>query len=109
MKIVITWVENETQTLFNNLNLAIQELWIDDFVKSEILNNEALNLELWITKQPALVIIEESIDFKDMIFEGIVPDIADLKSMLVSIVWGWDNCSSCSGSCGTWCWDSCGI
>ena len=99
MKIVITWNWDETQNLFNNLNLAIWELWIDDFVKSEISNDEALNLELWIQKQPALVIIEESIDFKDMIFEGIVPEITDLKWMLISIVWGWDSCWS--WGCGT--------
>ena len=81
-------------------------------VKSEISNDEALNLELWIQKQPALVIIEESIDFKDMIFEWIVPEITDLKWMLISIVWGWDSCwtwgcGTCSSALG--CWDSCGI
>ena len=99
MKILIYWENTDSNNLFNNLNLAIWELWIDDFVKTEISLDENIKTELWITKEPALVIIEESIDFKDMIFEGIVPEITDLKSMLVSIVWGGDSCGS--GGCWT--------
>jgi hypothetical protein len=53
-----------------------------------------------------LIIEEESIDFKDVIFEWIVPEIDELKSMFVSIIWWWG--SSCSSwRCWTWCWTWC--
>jgi hypothetical protein len=35
-----------------------------------------------------LIIEEESIDFKDTIFEGIIPEDDELKSMFISIVGG---------------------
>jgi hypothetical protein len=47
-----------------------------------------------ITKEPAFIIEEESIDFKDMIFEWVIPEIEDLKNMFISIIWGWESCSS---------------
>lgn len=108
MKIIITWNNEDSKKLFNTLNLAIWEIWLEDFIKTEESNDENLKTELNITKEPALVIVEESIDFKDMIFEGIVPESSELKSMIISIVWwGWWSCSSgcswCSSS------DSCGI
>jgi hypothetical protein len=45
-----------------------------------------LKTKLNITKEPALIIEEESIDFQDMIFEGIIPSDDELKSMFVSII-----------------------
>jgi hypothetical protein len=57
-----------------------------DFVQADITSDETLKNDLNLTKVPALIIEEESIDFKDVIFEGIVPDVDELKSMFVSII-----------------------
>lgn len=108
MKIKIYWNNDETNTLLEKVNFAVDELWLQDFITAEITIDEALKDELNISKEPALIIEEESIDFKDMIFEGIVPEIDELKSMFVSIVWGWESsegwCSSGScWSCSSWC------
>jgi hypothetical protein len=40
-----------------------------DFVESSITSDESLKNDLNLTKVPALIIEEESIDFKDVIFE----------------------------------------
>lgn len=108
MKIKIYGSNADTNTLLEKVNFAIDELWLNDFINAEITNNEELKNELGISKEPALIIEEESIDFKDMIFEWIIPEIDELKSMFVSIVWGWEWaegwCSSGScGSCSSWC------
>jgi hypothetical protein len=45
-----------------------------------------LKKELNITKEPALIVEEEAIDFKDTIFEGIIPESEEIKSMFISII-----------------------
>jgi hypothetical protein len=63
---------------------------------------------MWIKESPALIIEEETIDFKDTIFEWITPEEEEIKSMFVSII-GWGSTGwSCSdegwcGSCGSGC------
>ena len=66
-------------------------------------------MELGITESPALCIEEESIDFRDMIFQGEVPAYDEIKSMFVSILGDDDHESgeSCGtggcGDCGSGC------
>lgn len=111
MQIKIFGNNSDTQELFQRVNFSIEELGLSDFVQAEITQDETIKQELNISLEPALIIEEESIDFKDMIFEGIVPDTEELKSMFISIIGGgWDggSCSTgggcSSGSCGTgWC------
>lgn len=50
------------------------------------MNDESYKMELGITENPALCIEEESIDFRDVIFQGIIPEKAEIKSLLTSIV-----------------------
>lgn len=108
MIIKIYWSNNQATELLQKVNFSIEELWLSDFVTAEQTQDEDLKNELSISKEPALIIIEESIDFKDMIFEWIVPDTEELKSMFISIVWGWSDWESCSsGWCSTW-WCSSG-
>lgn len=103
MKIRIYGTDAQAQELLEKVEFATQELWLNDFITSEITTDETLKSELNISKEPALIIEEESIWFKDMIFEGIVPEIDELKSMFVSIVgwWDWEGWGCSSGSCGT--------
>lgn len=107
MKVKIYWKWEETQELLNKVNNSLEELWLSDFLEVEVTNDESIKNELSITKEPALIIEEEAIDFKDTIFEWIIPSDEEIKSMFISIIWGWDgwSCSSAWGcwSCSSWC------
>jgi hypothetical protein len=86
---------------------ALSELSLTDAVKVQETNDPSYKMELGVTENPALCIEEESIDFKDMIFQGEIPEYDEIKSMFLSILGdeedhegGW--CGSCStGWCGT--------
>jgi len=106
MKIKLFWSEENTKELLAKVQTALDELGLVDFIKVELTQDEALKTELNITKEPALIVEEEAIDFKDTIFEGITPELEEIKSMFISIIWGWwSDCGSKddNGSCGTWC------
>lgn len=68
--------------------MTLDELGLIDFVEVGNTQEKELEAKLGITKIPALIIEEESIDFQDMIFEGIIPSSEELKSMFISIVGG---------------------
>ena len=46
---------------------------LSDLISIETKQDLAYNLELGITQNPALCIEEETIEFRDMIFEGMIP------------------------------------
>lgn len=95
MKVYIYGDSEEAQELFQKAGVVVEELGLTDFIKIEQTQDEVLQKELEIKAGSALIIEEESIDFKDMIFEGMIPSDEDMKSMFVSII-GW-------GSAGGWC------
>jgi hypothetical protein len=105
MKVKIFSNENEKkELLLKKVNFSLEELWLLDFINVESTNDEKLKEELNIQKEPALIIEEESIDFKDVIFEWIIPEEDELKSMFISIIWWNDWNSWCnSGACWSWC------
>lgn len=76
----------ELEALTSLVNESLVELGLKDLVNVETTTDEAYKMELGITQNPALCIEESSIDFKDMIFEGVVPEKAELNSMFVSIL-----------------------
>lgn len=65
---------------------ALSELALDDAVKVQTTDDAAYKMELGITENPALAIEEESIDFRDMIFQGEIPVYDEIKSMFISIL-----------------------
>lgn len=96
------------QQLKDLVVLSLQTLGFSDVVKMEESDDAAYKLELGITQNPALCIEEETIEFKDMIFEGIIPEKADIDAMFLSIFGGGEmdgascgtgGCGSCSGGC----------
>ncbi len=101
MQIKIYGWDDQSTELLQRVNFCIEDLWLSDFVKAEIDYSDELKMNLNISQEPALVIEEESIDFKDMIFEGIVPDVEELKSMFISIIGGWDEWWCSTGGCGS--------
>lgn len=104
MKIKLFWNEENTKELLEKVNKSLEELWLTDFINVEITNDESIKNELNITKEPALIVEEESIDFKDTIFEWIIPSDEEIKSMFISIIGWWESESSCApGGCGSWC------
>jgi hypothetical protein len=110
MKIIIYWNNNETKKLLNTTREIIDNLWLTEFIEIEKKFEDNFKTELSIKKEPALIIEEESIEFKDVIFEWINPPKEEIEAMITSIIWSWsvDNCapSSCSS-----CWSAsvCGV
>lgn len=76
----------ELTSLQSLVEKALRELALDDSVRLETTDDAAYKLELGITENPALAIEEESIDFRDMIFQGEVPAYDEIKSMFISIL-----------------------
>lgn len=95
MKIKIYWKDKNTKELLIKVNNSLEELWLTDFIKVETTTDKWLKTELNIKKEPALIVEEDSIDFKDTIFEWIIPNEDELKSMFISIIWWWES---------SWCW-----
>ncbi len=107
MKVVLYWTPENTKELENKVNISLEELGLSSFIEVELTQDEELKKELSIKKEPALIVVEESIEFKDTIFEGIIPEDSEIKSMFISIIWGWE-----SGWCGStdgewWCPSGC--
>ncbi len=105
MKVKIYWSNENTKELNTKVLNALEELGLSDFITIEVTNDENLKNELNINKEPALIVEEESIDFRDTIFEWIIPSDEEIKSMFISIIWWWESWSSCWtwGSCWSWC------
>lgn len=91
---------SELQTLSELVSRALWELALMDAVKIETTDDPAYKMELGITENPALAIEEESIDFRDMIFQGEIPPYDEIKSMFISIL-GDDEDHGCGDWCGT--------
>lgn len=86
MKVCIYGDGEQAQELKDKVALILEELGLTDFVVVETTTDEAIKKELSITQESALIIEEEAIDFRDMIFEGMIPANDELKSMFVSII-----------------------
>lgn len=111
MIIKLVWSWAELNSLEDLVQKALSELALDDAVKVETTDDSGYKLELGITENPALSIEEESIDFRDMIFQGEVPSYDEIKSMFISILGDEDDhgsggscwtggCGSCESGCG---------
>ena len=90
---------DELESLSALVHQALAELALADAVKVEMTDDPAYKMELGITENPALAIEEESIEFRDMIFQGEVPDYSEIKSMFISILG--DDEDHGGGSCST--------
>jgi hypothetical protein len=86
MIIKLVGTGNSLDTLKSLVEKSLSELALTDAVKIETTDDAAYKMELGITENPALTIEEESIDFRDMIFQGEVPEYDEIKSMFVSIL-----------------------
>jgi hypothetical protein len=86
MKVYIYGESVTSRDLEKRVYSVLEELGLSDFITLEMTTDENLKTELNISEDSALIIEEESIDFKDMIFEGMIPEEEELKSMFLSII-----------------------
>lgn len=107
MKVYVWWNGDQAVQLQEKISIVLEELGLTDFVSVENTTDETMKQELMIKEESALIIEEESINFKDMIFEWMVPEGEELKSMFISIIgggsWGWCGSKDENGSCGSGC------
>ncbi len=103
MKVVLFGEWDKTKQLEEKVKMVLTELGLVDMVELKMTTDEDYKKELDIKEMPALIIEEESIDFKDIIFEGLVPEEDELKSMFVSIIWGWSEWGCAPEGCGSGC------
>lgn len=113
MKVKVIWNSEDSTKLFNTVHESLEELGLSDFIEKAKVDNEeeikSLQKEVEITKFPALMIEEEAIEFKDIIFEGMLPEKQEITQMFVSIVGGSTGGWCGGGSCGSCSSDSCGV
>lgn len=105
MKIVIYWDNKESEELYNLTKESLESIWLNDFVEVSKNNYPEYKVELNITKSYAFCVEEESIEFRDMIFEWSIPARQEMDSLIFSIIW-WSPNSDCSwvcNTCGSWC------
>ena len=106
MKIVIYWDNEDSQKLISVTNESLDSLGLSDFITVESNSDDIYKNELNISKNFAFCVEEDSIDFKDMIFEWTIPPKEEMDSLLISLIW-WENSSSCNpdscSSCWWWC------
>ena len=107
MKVILYGSKENVTPLQQVVQTSLDELGLTEFLPVEISDNKDLQKELDIKQEPALIIEEESIDFKDIIFEWITPPAEEIKSMFISVI-GWNEGGSCGskeadGSCGSGC------
>lgn len=108
MKVILYGTPESIAPLKKAVVSSLDELGLTEFLPVEFSQDQTLKDELAISEEPALLIEEESIDFKDVIFQWMVPDEAEIKSMFVSVIWWNEAGGSCwskddNGSCGTGC------
>lgn len=102
MKILLFWEWEDYNKLKETVINSLTDLWLNEFIEVKEDNSEEIKKELDIKKNPALIIEEETIDFRDMIFEWIVPPEEEIKAMFVSIIW-WSDQSCSPLKCSWWC------
>jgi hypothetical protein len=104
MKIIIYWNDEKSEELYNKVTLALEELWLSQFIDLEKNFKEELKTKLNISLSPSLIVEEENIDFIDVIFSWLVPNDEEIRSMIISIIGG----SGWTPNCATpECWVSC--
>jgi hypothetical protein len=103
MKIIVYWNDEKAIELYNKVTLALEELWLSDFIDLEKSFDEELKTKLDISKTPSLIVEEENIDFIDVIFSWIVPSDEEIKSVIVGIIWGSETPSCATAECGVTC------
>jgi len=111
MLVKLVWEWSDLNKLNSLVSWVVEDLWLSEFLEIKTTNDDSYKASLEITEIPALCIEEDSIDFRDVIFQWQIPEKSELESMFMSIIWWWEawwwGCSTCSDDAST-CWSTCG-
>jgi len=99
MKIVIYWNNENATKLLDLTKESLDWIGLSEFISIETNDTNEYKEELWIKSDNAFCVEEDSIDFKDVIFEWQVPSKEELDSLLISLI-GWESHWGCSED---WC------
>lgn len=99
MLIRIVGTSPDAETLLARVQASLEELGLLSHTKVEIHDTPEYREAMKITALPALCIEESSIDFRDMIFEGVMPEQKELESLFISLFGAGE--SEKQGGCGT--------
>lgn len=94
MLIRIVGPSPDSDILFSRVQASLEELGLLIHTQVEIYDTIEYREQMKITNLPALCLEEESINFRDMIFEGVIPEHAELVSLFVSLFGGEDKKTS---------------
>lgn len=105
MLIRIVGTSPDAETLLSRVQASLEELGLLSHATVEIYDTPEYREQMKITSLPALCIEEESINFRDMIFEWVIPEHSELTSLFISLFGGEEKkwgCGTCTtGSCDT--------
>mgnify|MGYP000729943860 CR=1 FL=1 len=85
MLIRIVGTSPDTDILLSRVQASLEELGLLSHTTVELYDTPEYREEMKITNVPALCIEESSINFRDMIFEGVVPEQTELVSLFISL------------------------
>ena len=105
MRIILVGSGEPLSQLLARTQAALGQVPTGAAVSVETTDDPAYHAELGIKANPAFCIEEETIDFRDMIFEGEVPEEGEIRLILRSIL-GSDEemhggCDACGAGCST--------
>ncbi len=101
MIITIFWDSKDTTELIQITKESLKELWLEKIIKVKKNIDITYKKSMWIKKIPAFCLEEKDLDFKDIIFEWVVPSKEEIINLISSIIW-WE--SSCNTDNCTHCW-----
>lgn len=100
MLIRIVGTSPDSDTLLSRVQASLEELGLLSHAEVELYDTPEYREQMKITNLPALCIEESSINFRDMIFEGVIPEQSELTSLFVSLFGGEEKKEGC-GTCST--------
>ncbi len=101
MLIRIVGTSPDTDTLLSRVQASLEELGLLSHTTVEVYDTSEYREQMKITTVPALCIEEESINFRDMIFEGVIPEQTEITSLFISLFGGESQNKTSCGTCST--------
>lgn len=100
MLIRVVGTSPDADTLLSRVQASLEELGLLSHATVEIYDTPEYRELMKIQNLPALCIEEESINFRDMIFEGVIPEQSEIASLFISLFGEGEKKSGC-GTCST--------
>ena len=85
MIIRIVGTSPDADILLSRVQASLEELGLLSHTTVEIYDTPEYREQMKITNFPALCIEESSINFRDMIFEGVIPEHSELSNLFISL------------------------